>query len=114
MAPLRIHHLYKGKSVVFDRETERVVVGRPKKNVEVELDLTPDDSVSRPHACIWVAHGKYWIEDLGRTHGTLVSGEQIRGKVKRLLRADDTIKVGRTILRVEMPDRVSGSATATL
>jgi adenylate cyclase len=82
--------------------------------VEVELDLTPDDSVSRPHACIWVEHGKYWIEDLGSTHGTLVSGEQIRGKVKRLLRADDTIKVGRTILRVEMPDRVSGSATATL
>lgn len=109
---LRIHFTFNGKNKVFERQIERVVIGRPKENVTIQLDLTPDESVSRPHACIWIEGDQYWVEDLGSARGTLVSGEEIRGKQKRLLLANDTIQVGNTILRVELPANASTALSA--
>jgi adenylate cyclase len=109
---VRIHFTYNGKSAVFDKQIEKVIVGRPKENVTVELDLTPDESVSRPHACIWIEGDQYWVEDLGSTRGTLVSGEEIKDQGKRQLLAGNTIQIGNTILRVELPVSPEASATS--
>ena len=99
---MRIVYSYQGKQLVFDRETTQVVIGRPKEGLAVDLDLTPDKAVSRPHARVWVEDDQYWIEDLNSVRGTLVGGELIRGKGKRRLHAGDTIRVGETTLSVDI------------
>ena len=61
-----------------------------------DLDLTPDQIVSRPHARLWVAEGQHWIEDLSSRRGTQVNDEEIKGQGKRRLHAGDTIRIGDT------------------
>jgi len=99
---MRIAWSYGGKDAVFDTDAAQVVIGRSGQYVPVELDLTPDRKVSRQHARIGIEAGRYWIEDLGSAYGTLVGGEQIKGKGKRRLRAEDSIQIGDTTLRVEI------------
>jgi adenylate cyclase len=99
---MRITCSYGGKDVVVDTDAAQVVIGRSGQYVPVQVDLTPDQKVSRQHARIVVEAGQYWIEDLGSAYGTLVGGEEIRGKKKRRLRAGDAILVGDTTLRVEI------------
>src|SRR5712691_4391787 len=79
---VRVHYRYRGNEKVFDHSAEAVVLGRPRHGVHVDIDLTPDLRVSRPHARISVADGHYWIEDLGSANGTELGGEQIKGKGK--------------------------------
>jgi adenylate cyclase len=100
---IRIFYTYEGKVGSFEQSGETVVVGRPMEGVAVDLDLTPDFAVSRPHARIWVDSGQYWVEDLGSDRGTVVAGHEIKGKGKRRLNPGDAIQVGNTILRVEGP-----------
>jgi adenylate cyclase len=100
---MRITYSYQGKHTVFDRETAQVIVGRPSPSVRVDLDLRPDLAASRPHARVWTEDGQYWIEDLNSLRGTLVGGEEIKGKGKRQLKAGDLIRVGETILQVDIP-----------
>ena len=66
----------------FATETERVVVGRPKPGVVVDLDLTPDGQVSRRHARLTYEDGAYWIKDLGSKRGTWVDGQKITEKTR--------------------------------
>jgi adenylate cyclase len=56
--------------------------------------------VSRPHARVWVEGGQCWIEDLNSLRGTLVGGEEIKGKGKRPLHAGDVVRIGETMLQV--------------
>jgi len=98
---MRIVYFYQGKEEVFDKEITAAIIGRPKEGVPVDLDLTPDQKVSRPHARVWVDAGAYWIEDLTSSRGTQLNGEEIKGK--RRLQAGDTIRIGETTLRVEIP-----------
>ena len=91
---IRILYSYQGKQRIFERQAAQVIIGRRKEDIAVDLDLTPDVAVSRLHARIWVEEGQYWIEDLGSTRGTQVSGEEIKGKGKWRLQAADTILVG--------------------
>ncbi|MCI0526434.1 MAG: GAF domain-containing protein [Nitrospira sp.] len=100
---MQIIYTYQGKEKVFDTEKTEIILGRPKKGVAVDLDLTPDQKVSRPHARIWVEKGEYWIEDLKSTRGTQVNGEDVKGTGKRLLKTGDTLRMGETTLRVEIP-----------
>jgi len=100
---MRILYSYEGKRRIFDRETTQVVIGRPKNGVAVDLDLTPDQHVSRPHARIWLEDGQYWIEDLNSAPGTLVGKEEIKQKGKRRLQGDEIIRIGQTSLQVEIP-----------
>jgi adenylate cyclase len=99
---MRIISSYGGKDAVFDTDAAQVVIGRSGQHVAVQLDLTPDHKVSRQHARIVVEEGQYWIEDLGSSHGTLVGGEQIKGRGKRPVRPGDEIRLGDTTLRVEV------------
>jgi adenylate cyclase len=109
---MRIIYSSQGKQTTFDLETTQVIIGRPGPSVTVDLDLRPDLAVSRPHARVWMEDGQYWIEDLNSLRGTLVGGEEIKGKGKRQLRADDIVRIGETTLQVDIPIEKTGpSAT---
>ncbi len=100
---MRIIYRFENKERVFGRDTTQVIIGRPKPGTVIDLDLTPDQSVSRPHARLWLENGKCWIEDMGSSRGIQVSGEEIKGKAKREVRPDDLIVIGQTTLQVEIP-----------
>lgn len=102
---MQITYSYQSKEAVFDHETAlgEVVIGRRKAGVVVDLDLTPDAKVSRPHARVWTEDGQYWIADLDSAHGTQVNGVEIKGQGRQRLQPGDTIRVGDTTLRVEIP-----------
>ena len=100
---MRIAYSYGGKHLIFDRETTQIVIGRPKADITPDLDLSPDRTVSRPHARLWVAEGQYWIEDLNSRGGTQVNSEEIKGRGQRRLYASDTIRIGQTTLQVAIP-----------
>jgi pSer/pThr/pTyr-binding forkhead associated (FHA) protein len=102
---VRIHYRYRGNEKIFDKPAESVIVGRPRQGVQVDIDLTPDLRVSRPHARIWVADGHYWIEDLGSANGTEVDGQPIKGVGKVRLEPSQRIQISDTTLTVDIPTR---------
>lgn len=88
----------------FDREFSTLVIGRPRAGHPApDLDLSPDLTVSRPHARLYQNGEDWWIEDLGSTHGTLLSGAEIRGLGPQRLRPGDTFQCGDTIVRPHLP-----------
>ena len=101
---IRILYDYQGRQRTFERPAAHVIIGRPDEGVVVDLDLTPDLAVSRPHARIWLEGGHCWIEDLGSTRGTLISGEDIRGQGKKRLGPNEEIQIGSTTLHVEIAE----------
>jgi adenylate cyclase len=100
---VRILRRYRGTEKTFDEPCEAVVLGRPREGVHVDIDLTPDLRVSRPHARISIADGDYWIEDLGSANGTELDGHQIKGKGKLRLEPGQTIRISDTTIAVEIP-----------
>jgi adenylate cyclase len=110
---MRIVYTFKGNEKVFDSEKKQITLGRPKEGVVVDLDLTPDQSVSRPHAQLWEIDGQFWIEDRNSMRGTLINGEEIHGKGRRQLHEGDYIRLGDTMLRVEMPTAREVSASTS-
>jgi len=64
--------------------------------------VIPDPYVSRRHARIFYRNGKWFIEDLGSTNGTIVDNEDIRGKGTRELKDGSEIVVGLTILKASL------------
>jgi pSer/pThr/pTyr-binding forkhead associated (FHA) protein len=68
-------------------------IGRERGN-----DLVVDEeTVSSRHARLLLRDGRWWIEDLGSTNGTLVNESQVNRA--RPLRPGDVIQVGRVRLR---------------
>ncbi len=84
------------RDVVLDQA--EVVIGRPNENREVDLDLSPDDLVSRVHARVWVEEGTLMIEDLGSSSGTLFNGSAITGATA--LEPSDEVILGETHLTI--------------
>jgi len=109
---MRIVYRYHQAEKFWEREVDQVIVGRPRagSGTVPDLDLTPDQTVSRPHARIWREKSgegdAMFIEDLGSTHGTQLNGEELRGQGARRLRSGDALQIGETILRVEVPSSV--------
>jgi hypothetical protein len=66
---------------------------------ECEVPVS-DRNVSRRHAQIRSAEGRYAVVDLGSTNGTSVNGALISGP--RELETGDEITVGNTVLRFEL------------
>src|SRR4029077_11161379 len=99
---MRIRYFYQGNEKYFAVSAESVVLGRPRPGVHVDIDLTPDLRVSRPHARISIVDGQYWIEDLGSTNGTEVDGRAIKGMGKVRLELGHTIQISET--RIEGGD----------
>ncbi|TMJ43920.1 MAG: FHA domain-containing protein [Alphaproteobacteria bacterium] len=100
---MRIRYRYRDSEKLFDQPGQSVVLGRPRHGIHIDIDLTPDLRVSRPHARISVADGHYWIEDLGSANGTELAGEQIKGRGKLLLEPGQTIRISDTTVTVEIP-----------
>jgi adenylate cyclase len=106
---VRILYRYRGTEKIFDEVCEAVVLGRPREGVHVDIDLTPDLGVSRPHARISISDGYYWIEDLGSANGTQLDAKQIQGKGKLRLEPGHTIRISDTTIEVEIPVTQTGS-----
>ena len=97
---MKIIVAYRGESprpVVIEKA--ECVVGRKNPYKPPDLDLSPDDKVSRRHARLWVEGGACWVEDLGSRHGTLVNGVKINYALQ--LKTLDSVQVGETLLMVE-------------
>src|SRR5262245_27922762 len=98
---MRIVRSFEGKDTVFETTKRRVTIGRARADLDVDLDLSPDKTVSRPHAAIVVDDGRFFIEDLGSSRGTLVNGEDVKGMGRRRLSPGDSIQLGDTTLVLE-------------
>lgn len=92
----------------FEINKESIIIGRQDRKVNwyPDVDLTPDWQVSGKQARIWREYGQYWIEDLGSKNGTWVGAQKIRDKM--LLEPGVEFKVGKSILMIELPNRVCG------
>ncbi len=101
---MRIVYTYRETERVFDREASEIVIGRPKEGVLVDLDLSPDTKVSRPHARVWLNGFDIWIEDLGSAAGTVVGDRILHAKAKLQLKIGDVVRLGETLLRIEMSE----------
>jgi adenylate cyclase len=108
---VRIRYRYRGNEKTFDQAAEAVVLGRPRPGVHVDIDLSPDLRVSRPHARISLADGEYWIEDLGSANGTEVDGQSIKGKGKLRLAPGQRVRISDTTIEVEIPVTEPGHDT---
>jgi adenylate cyclase len=98
---MRIRYRYRATEKIFDRLVEAVVLGRPRHGLHVDIDLTPDLRVSRPHARISIVNGEYWIEDLGSVNGTELEGHAINGMGKVRFEPGQPIRISETMIEVE-------------
>lgn len=86
----------------FEDDALSLVIGRPKAgNSPPDVDLSPDRTVSRPHARLFWQGGDWYLEDLGSTHGTQLNGREIREEGAQRLKAGDSFQCGETMLRPE-------------
>jgi adenylate cyclase len=107
---MRISVNYRGTAEIYDIASADVIVGRTDQENVVDLDLTPDQAVSRVHARISTDGSQFWIEDLNSRKGTLLSGAEIRGQGKRQLEPGEPFRIGRTTLVIEASSQ--GTMTA--
>lgn len=72
-------------------------IGRDKAN---NISLQNDSYISRHHAWVLYIKGKYFVEDLGSTNGTLLNGDVL--SERKQIFPGDRIKFGRTALVFEV------------
>ena len=69
-----------------------IYIGRLKRENSVALG---DPFISREHLVINQAEGKYILENLSKTNGTLINGKQTD---KHILADGDTVEIGYTVM----------------
>jgi adenylate cyclase len=112
---IRYFHIHDGQEKTFESSATSIVIGRPKSGqVTVDLDLSPDLAVSRPHARISFENDSYWIEDLGSNRGTKVYDEEIKGRGKVPLRERSCVCVGETMLFVERSNLIDNATISPI
>lgn len=72
----------------YKLDGEQYVIGRDADQCQIVI---PNSAVSRKHAIISRAHGKYVIEDLGSRNHTFVNQNQV--KIPTALKNEDRIKI---------------------
>lgn len=82
----------------FETTETSIVIGRHSGDWVVDLDLTPDVTASRRHACISVENDQLWIEDLGSRGGTFVNDQRVTEKTR--VSPVDVVRIGQTDLNV--------------
>jgi adenylate cyclase len=80
----------------YETESDTVMIGRPSGDWVVDMDLSPDTTVSRRHARLTFEDEAYWIEDVSSRGGTWVNGRRIFSKTR--VSPGDHIKIGQTDL----------------
>jgi pSer/pThr/pTyr-binding forkhead associated (FHA) protein len=95
---MRIQYSYHDETRIFETRSSQVFLGRPTERESVDLDLQPDLKVSRRHGRIWMDDGKYFVEDLGSTRGTVVNEVEIKGRGPQPLSFGDVVGMGETTL----------------
>ncbi|MBN1889295.1 MAG: FHA domain-containing protein [Thermoflexales bacterium] len=77
----------------------------PEEEIYVTVDLSDYDAwesgVSRRHARIYTAEGRFWLEDAQSANGTFLNEEYLAPGQFRPLQAGDLIKLGILRLYVE-------------
>lgn len=96
---MQISYKFNNRWKIHQLEGDQALVGRPNSQESVDIDLSPDTSVSRRHARIWVENATHWVEDLKSKHGTLVNGKKLTGRIQ--IKAGDTIRIGETDLQID-------------
>jgi len=95
----------------LELETDSIVLGRPKKGLPTpEVDLSPDRTVSRPHARLFKEGEQWWLEDLGSVHGTQLNGNEIQDRGPQVLKVGDIFQCGETKITPEIPRMASAYA----
>lgn len=83
----------------FVTSADSIILGRSFTGQPVDLDLTPDTTVSRRHARITCKDGLFWLEDLNSKYGSWVNGQQITTQIQ--LQPGDQVQLGRTTLEIK-------------
>lgn len=81
----------------FRCEKRRSLIGSNSKEVDICIPLP---MVSRIHACVEVNGTEMYLEDLNSTNGTLVNGEQLIYRKKRLLKKGDIVNFAGEIYNI--------------
>jgi pSer/pThr/pTyr-binding forkhead associated (FHA) protein len=77
------------------------------RSISCDVVLT-DKSVSRQHAIIYCLKGKFFVEDVGSTNGTLLNGKAMTARSE--LMPGDEVKLGITkLVFLLIPDHSGGS-----
>jgi pSer/pThr/pTyr-binding forkhead associated (FHA) protein len=91
---------YQGNESSLSVEKPEIFVGRPNPYLGTDVNLSPDITVSRTHARVWLEEGQWWIEDLASKYGTLINGQRI--ETKHRLQPGDQIRLGETDLQITL------------
>ena len=97
---------FEGETRTLEDSKPELTVGRSTPAAEVDVDLSPDKSVSRQHFQIKLeynmanAKNEAWIVDLGGSRGTSINGEQMTDPVK--VSREDVVNAGDSELRVKL------------
>jgi hypothetical protein len=96
---LTIFYRYRNQNEkVFTSSASEILIGRTK-DIPVDLELSPDLKVSRPHAKFFYELGTWWVRDVNSQRGTILNGKRVSEPTE--LFPGDEVQVGDTILRVE-------------
>jgi pSer/pThr/pTyr-binding forkhead associated (FHA) protein len=93
-----------GRRVELDGD---LVIGREDGGLTID-----DAEMSRRHAVVRVVGAAVEIEDLGSRNGTFVNGHRIAATTR--LAAGDSVKLGKTVLVVELPRAAETVASAAV
>jgi len=98
------------RAIVGDRSFVRDVAGEAMigrrdsdRRFSPDIDLWPDDTVSRRHALIMLRHGRFYLRDMDSTNGTSINGSDIPAGVPVELRAGDSIRLGESAVLEVLP-----------
>jgi hypothetical protein len=89
-------------------DADEVIIGRADPNSQVypEIDVTgyggEEGGVSRRHARLIRAVGRYTIEDLSSINFTFLNKQRLEPLTPAIIKAGDELKLGRLVLRFEL------------
>ncbi|MBN2451649.1 MAG: FHA domain-containing protein [Lentisphaeria bacterium] len=110
---LRITIRFRDRQRLESVPEDSVVLGRRGSGVSmIDVDLAPDLAVSRRHARLVCDRRDLWIEDLGSTHGTTVSGFPVTQGKRHKVNPRDRIVIGETVLFAALDPDWEGPPTA--
>lgn len=83
-----------GRAEAYPIRHNRSLIGR---SPEVDV-IIPEDEISRRHALLWRAEGRFWIKDLGSSNGTVIDGMGV-GQSPVELSTGSTVRLGSQTFR---------------